>query len=86
MENPEKANLQEGNDELPGGGHFYCVVCARYFIDQRNLDEHMKTKAHRRRVKTLEKGEVYTGPVQRVDNGKPIVRDEEGNIILSPKA
>eukprot|EP00009_Paramoeba_aestuarina_P006570 CAMPEP_0201510198 /NCGR_PEP_ID=MMETSP0161_2-20130828/2993_1 /ASSEMBLY_ACC=CAM_ASM_000251 /TAXON_ID=180227 /ORGANISM="Neoparamoeba aestuarina, Strain SoJaBio B1-5/56/2" /LENGTH=128 /DNA_ID=CAMNT_0047905341 /DNA_START=75 /DNA_END=461 /DNA_ORIENTATION=+ len=85
MENPEKANLREGDDELPGGGRYYCVPCSRYFIDQKNLDDHIKTKIHRRRMKTFEKGEVYTGPTERIDNGAPIERDEEGNIILPKK-
>lgn len=74
-ENAEKLEKQEFDPDLPGCGQHYCVSCARYFIDTKALTEHRKTKPHKRRVKEL-KGEIYTGPRQLIDNGKPIVREE----------
>lgn len=38
-------------EELPAGGKYSCLKCDVYFRDQHTLDEHMKTKAHKRRVK-----------------------------------
>ena len=92
MEQPEKANPNEGDDDLPGCGRFYCISCARYFINEPGqnliflscstncgcvaLEEHNKSKLHRRKLKMMQKGEVYLGPDERIDNGKPIVRPE----------
>lgn len=47
-------NLQfEEDDDLPGLGQFYCLQCAKHFADQVNLDNHKKTKPHKRRVKDV---------------------------------
>ncbi len=40
------------------------------------LEEHNKSKLHRRKLKMMQKGEVYLGPAERIDNGKPIIRPE----------
>lgn len=45
---------QEVDVEKTGAAQFYCLHCARYFIDQRALDDHFKTKVHKRRLKALE--------------------------------
>ncbi|KJE95932.1 hypothetical protein CAOG_06321 [Capsaspora owczarzaki ATCC 30864] len=45
--------------DLPGLGQFYCVACARYFIDELSLNVHFKSKVHRRRLKEL-KEPAYT--------------------------
>ena len=47
------------DDELPGGGRFYCVETARHFIDAQALADHKKTKFYKRRCKDLKK-EKYT--------------------------
>jgi len=73
-ENIAKLEKQEIDPDLPGLGQHYCVSCARYFVDARALSEHRKTKPHKRRVKALQE-DIYTGPHQLVDNGKPIVRE-----------
>merc|ERR1712002_1188235 len=39
--------------DLPGEGQFYCIHCARYFIDQKCFTEHKKTKAHKKRLRLL---------------------------------
>ena len=39
------------DEDLPGRGQFYCIACARYFITERALFEHNKTKQHKRQVK-----------------------------------
>ncbi|KAM0681513.1 hypothetical protein GINT2_000025 [Glugoides intestinalis] len=41
-------------EELPAGGKHACLKCDVYFRDQNTLDDHMKTKAHKRRVKEFE--------------------------------
>jgi bud site selection protein 20 len=47
------------DDELPGGGQFYCAETAKHFIDAKSLSDHKKTKFFKRRVKHL-KEEKYT--------------------------
>ena len=41
------------DEDLPGGGQFYCVPCSRYFVDAGALAGHERTKPHKRRVKEL---------------------------------
>jgi hypothetical protein len=49
---PEEINSDA--DELPGGGNFSCEPCNKYFIDQKTLDIHLKTKNHKKRYKLLQ--------------------------------
>jgi bud site selection protein 20 len=42
------------DDELPGGGQYYCVETAKHFIDATALADHKKTKFYKRRVKELQ--------------------------------
>lgn len=49
----------EYDDELPGGGQFYCVETGKHFIDAKALADHKKTKFYKRRLKELKK-EKYT--------------------------
>nr|AFK11272.1 Zinc finger protein [Callorhinchus milii]AFM89803.1 zinc finger protein 593 [Callorhinchus milii] len=49
--NAQKLLHQAVNFDVTGNAQFYCLHCARYFIDQRNLQEHFKTKVHKRRLK-----------------------------------
>ena len=46
------------NDELPGGGQFYCVETDNHFVDADSLARHKKTREFKRRVKQL-KEEPY---------------------------
>lgn len=53
-----KKNVENGftpiqDEELPGGGRFYCVECDRFFIVENALEKHKKTKLHKKRVKDL---------------------------------
>mmetsp|Transcript_9020 Transcript_9020/g.10480 ORF Transcript_9020/g.10480 Transcript_9020/m.10480 type:complete len:123 (-) Transcript_9020:177-545(-) len=47
------------DDELPGGGQFYCVETGKHFIDADSLARHKKTKYYKKRCKEL-KEEKYT--------------------------
>ncbi|PJF18441.1 hypothetical protein PSACC_01746 [Paramicrosporidium saccamoebae] len=49
----------EFDEDLPGGGQFQCVECSRFFISQEVLDEHNKTKPHKKRLREL-KTKPYT--------------------------
>lgn len=53
-ENAQKLLNQEIDLDKPGCAQFYCLQCARYFIDQHTLDEHCQTKAHKKQVKSLQ--------------------------------
>ncbi len=46
------------DDELPGGGQFFCVETNKHFIDAKALADHKKTREYKRRVKQL-KEEKY---------------------------
>jgi len=47
------------DDELPGGGQFYCAETDRHFISAEALADHKKTKFYKRRLKDLRE-EKYT--------------------------
>ncbi|EDV47391.1 zinc finger protein 593 homolog [Drosophila erecta] len=40
--------------DKPGFAQFYCVHCAKYFIDDTAMQAHFRTKVHKRRLKALE--------------------------------
>ncbi|CAB3222142.1 unnamed protein product [Arctia plantaginis] len=50
----EKLLNQDVDLDLPGAAQHYCLHCARYFVDEQALNEHFKTKVHKRRLKALE--------------------------------
>lgn len=45
---------QEVDIDKPGNAQHYCLHCARYFINNQALQEHFRTKVHKRRLKALE--------------------------------
>ena len=45
--------------DKPGQGQFYCIHCAKHFIDQNAFNDHVKSKPHKRRLHAL-KTEPYT--------------------------
>jgi bud site selection protein 20 len=49
----------EFDEDLPGGGQFQCVECSRFFIRQEVLEEHNKSKPHKKRLREL-KTKPYT--------------------------
>jgi bud site selection protein 20 len=58
-ENILKLQSQPIDEDLPGLGQHYCVFCGRYFINKSALEDHLKTKEHKKRVKSS-KEEPYT--------------------------
>merc|ERR1712032_1699117 len=42
---------QKLDEDLPGLGQFYCVFCARYFINAASLKTHNTTKEHKKQIK-----------------------------------
>lgn len=58
-ENAEKLLNQEIDFDKPGSAQHYCLHCARYFINEKALQDHFTTKVHKRRLKALE-SEPYT--------------------------
>ena len=40
--------------DLPGEGQFKCIPCDRHFQDAHSRREHLKTKLHKRRMKSLQ--------------------------------
>ncbi|GMI62408.1 hypothetical protein ScalyP_jg3299 [Parmales sp. scaly parma] len=63
IENAEKNGKPEPfkfeyDDELPGGGQFYCVPTSTHFTDAKALSDHMKTRFYKKRLKEI-KEEKY---------------------------
>ena len=59
---------QPFDDDLPGCGQFYCVETARYFVDQKALDDHRSrgptsgaSRSSRRRRLSRRKAEAAAG-------------------------
>ncbi|EOB13303.1 Zinc finger C2H2 protein [Nosema bombycis CQ1] len=59
QKNVENGYYPQEDEDLPGGGKFYCVECDRFFILEKALETHKKTKQHKKRVKDL-KESVHT--------------------------
>jgi len=47
------------DEDLPGGGQFYCAETGRHFVDAHALEDHKKSKPYKKRLKDL-KEEKYT--------------------------
>ena len=47
------------DEDLPGGGLYYCIEAGRHFKDQTALDAYKKTKKYKKRLKVL-KEKQYT--------------------------
>ena len=45
--------------DLPGGGAYHCMHCARHFVDGKTLELHMRTKDHKKQVRRCAE-EQYT--------------------------
>ncbi|XP_023241118.1 zinc finger protein 593-like [Centruroides sculpturatus] len=54
MKNAAKMLKQEIDHDQVGNAQFYCLHCARYFIDNETLTKHFRSKVHKRRLKALE--------------------------------
>lgn len=52
----------EYDDEIIGGGQFYCVETAKHFADAKGLADHKKSRYYKRRCKEL-KEEKYNQDV-----------------------
>ena len=50
---------EERDLDLPGLGQFYCTHCARHCINRAAYKDHVESRPHKRRVKTLEKEKPY---------------------------
>lgn len=57
--NADKLLNQEVDLDKTGFAQNYCLHCAKYYIDERALTDHFRTKVHKRRMKALEL-EPYT--------------------------
>lgn len=49
----QKLKQQAEDENLPGLGQYYCIHCAKYFLDNNALKGHLRGKIHKRRVKEL---------------------------------
>ncbi|XP_058467497.1 zinc finger protein 593 homolog [Malaya genurostris] len=52
--NSEQLLNQDVDLDKPGFAQYYCIHCATYYINERALQDHFRTKVHKRRLKALE--------------------------------
>jgi hypothetical protein len=52
------------NDELPGGGQFYCVETAKHYTDARALADHKKSRYYKKRCKELKEEKYSQGSAE----------------------
>lgn len=64
-ENAEKLTTQPVDEDLPGAGQYYCVECARYFIDEQARSTHVKGKDHKKRLRELKEVPYSTEEAER---------------------
>jgi hypothetical protein len=48
-----RSNTDYLDPDVSGGGQFVCIPCSRVFINARALEEHKKTKPHKKRLKLI---------------------------------
>jgi len=72
----------ELDEDIAGHGKHYCTPCARYFVSDRALVDHEKTKPHKRRLKELSGPQPHNqidadwaGGMGQPDNGTKYVID-----------
>lgn len=70
----------EYDDDLPGGGQFYCVETGKHFTDAKALADHKKSRYYKKRVKEL-KEEKYSQDTAEWAGGmsKEILPPAHGN-------
>lgn len=71
----------ELDEDVPGGGKFYCTPCSRYFVSERAQTDHEKTKLHKKRTKELQGPRPHSqsdadwaGGMGPADNGEASMR------------
>jgi hypothetical protein len=45
------------DDELPGGGQFYCIETGKHFIDEKALADHRKTRYYKMHIIVMSLGQ-----------------------------
>ena len=58
LEDKVDSSVQPFDEDLPGGGQFFCVETGKHFVDLHALTQHKKTRYYKKRVKEL-KEQVY---------------------------
>jgi hypothetical protein len=54
----------EYDDELPGGGQFYCIETAKHFTDAKALADHKKSRYYKKRKKELKEEKYNQGTAE----------------------
>lgn len=82
----KSAELLNQNVDLdtPGFAQFYCLHCAKYFIDDQAMQAHFKTKVHKRRMKALELEPYSIEESERAAGQGNYKKAEKRNIETQP--
>jgi bud site selection protein 20 len=65
--------------DLPGMGQFYCLECGKHFINESTLNEHKRTKFHKKQVKRTQQ-EQYTQAEADAAAGMGPVQNHRGDM------
>ncbi|CAD8132125.1 unnamed protein product [Paramecium octaurelia] len=58
-QNIQRWQNQPIDETLPGLGQYYCVSCARYFVNEESIKKHQISKQHKKQEKRV-KEKPYT--------------------------
>lgn len=75
---------QEVDLEKPGFAQFYCIHCAKYFIDDHSMQSHFRTKVHKRRMKALELEPYSLEEAERAAGQGSYIKPEKRIIETQP--
>jgi bud site selection protein 20 len=84
QETGEPAGAFAYDDDLPGGGQFYCVETGKHFTDAKALADHKKSRYYKRRCKEL-KEEKYTQNVADWGSGMTKEKLPPAHLPVDPK-
>lgn len=66
---------QELDEDLPAMGQIRCIPCSRFFINERTLQQHSRTKDHKKRLKAVQRKQYTQEEAEMAAGmGKPVNR------------
>lgn len=70
--------------EKPGFAQFYCLHCAKYFVNDHSMQAHFRTKVHKRRLKALEMEPYSLEEAERAAGHGSYIKAEKRIIKTQP--
>jgi len=80
----KKLLKQDVDYDLPGAAQFYCIHCAKYFINESAMKEHNRGKPHKRRVKSLQVEPYTQAEAERAAGMGSYVAPKKVDVTIQP--